>query len=284
MALPISLAEFRALLKRRGLRPSKVRGQNFLFDRNLCAAVVAAAELRPGESVLEIGTGCGYLTAAIAPRAGPVLSVEIDPKLAAIAREFLQGFSNVELRVDDFLRGKEVSPTLAPRLRELSPFTVVANLPYSVGSTALVALALWRPPVPRMVVTVQKEVALRCAAPLRSADRGPLSLLLQLYYRAEILREVPPEVFWPRPKVTSAVVRLRRARDPLPTGIEEGFRRLVDGLFRHRRKQVQKSLQSWFGPSSSKVLDEAGIDPRSRPEELGIDGFLLLTHKAVGTL
>lgn len=278
--LPIRLAEFRALLEGHGFHPSKSRGQNFLHDPKVCAAIAQGAQLGSGDRVLEIGTGCGYLTEAIAARAGRVLTVEIEPQLHAIAKDLLRGRENVEFVLGDFLEGKEIAPAVRARLRELAPFVLVANLPYSVGGTALCALALFEPALPRMVFTVQKEVAVRAAAPAGDPERGPLTLLLQLYYRAQTLRTLPPEVFWPRPRVDSAVVRLDRVREKLPASLEAGYLRLVHELFGQKRKQVGKILRGVYGDAAAgKALTRASIDSSARAETLEVEQILTLAKE-----
>lgn len=271
---PIRLAEFRALLDRYGFQPSKSRGQNFLHDPKLCAAIAAAGELGTKDRVLEVGTGCGYLTAAIAASAGRVLTVEIEPKLHEIARELLQEKENVEFILHDFLEGKEIALPVAAKLKAFAPFVLVANLPYSVGGTILASLALFEPAVPRMAVTVQKEVAVRCAAPAGSSERGPLTMLLQLYYKAQVVRGVPPGAFWPRPKVDSAIVRLDRVREKLPEPVERRYLHLVQLLFGQKRKQVGKILRGELGETAAKLLEQTGIDPAARAEDLSVEQFL----------
>lgn len=279
---PIRLAEFRALLERYGFAPSKGRGQNFLHDPKLCAAIAQAAELGAADRVLEIGTGCGYLTAALAARAGQLLTVEIEPKLHAIARELLADRKNIEFLLGDFLDGKEIAAPILARLREFAPTALVANLPYSVGGTALGALSLFEPAIPRMVFTVQKEVAVRCAAPAGSGERGPLTLLLQLYYRAKILRDVPPAAFWPRPRVDSSIVRLDRVRERLPAQVESRYLALVHELFSQKRKQIGKTLREAFYPgdalAAQAALTAAGVDATARAEELSVEQFLILAQ------
>ncbi len=160
MAQPISLRAFRSLLEEKGIRPSKALGQNFLFDPNLAKAIVEQARIEPRDSVLEIGVGCGYLTAAIAQRARRILAVEKDLRLLEIAKKVLSPFSQIEFWPGSFLEegtGK-IPALLAEKIRHGPPWIMVSNLPYSVAAPILFELAFFLPPLSRMVVTVQKEV------------------------------------------------------------------------------------------------------------------------------
>lgn len=267
-ATHLSLAEFRALLDRYGFHPSKSRGQNFLYDTNLARAIVAQAKLKGEESVLEIGTGCGYLTAAIAEKARRVLTVEIDERLSQIAQQSLSLGPEVEFFVGDFLAGKKINPELESRLKQFAPFQVIANLPYSVGASILAELCLFQPAIPQMVVMLQKEVADRCQAGPGSRERGPLTVLVQRDYRVSWLRKVPPGVFWPRPQVDSAVILLERISPTRSVEETERFQRLVSSLFQNKRKQLQKGFQRVFGDSYAIVARECQIDLKLRPESL----------------
>src|SRR6185295_11188486 len=191
-----------------GIQPNNRHGQNFLIDLNLQRLIVDSANLDARDVVLEVGTGTGSLTALIAERAAAVVSVELDPQLHQLASEELYGFQNVTLLKQDALKNKNnfdprVLEALHQRLDEHrhSRLKLVANLPYSIATPVVSnLLASSRPPA-SMTVTIQKEVADRLTARPSTKDYGALSIWIQCQCRAQVLRTLPPSVFWPRPKV-----------------------------------------------------------------------------------
>ncbi|MGB2976517.1 MAG: 16S rRNA (adenine(1518)-N(6)/adenine(1519)-N(6))-dimethyltransferase RsmA, partial [Phycisphaerae bacterium] len=241
MSHPPTQTEIRALLADAGLRPHRRLGQHFLVDGNLMRLLVAEADLQPADTVLEIGTGIGNLTELLVEQAGWVVAVELDPNLADIARQRLAGARNLDLLRTDALKDKHtLSPAMVERALERQaalggPLKLVANLPYA-AATPLVADLLLAGPIPeRLVFTVQKEVADRLAADPATRDYGPVGVLVQALAEVQVLRRLAPSVFWPRPRVSSAMVRL------MPSAERRGrlkdlriFRRVLEGLFGHR--------------------------------------------------
>ncbi|MEM0927052.1 MAG: 16S rRNA (adenine(1518)-N(6)/adenine(1519)-N(6))-dimethyltransferase RsmA, partial [Planctomycetota bacterium] len=203
-------------LNEAGLRPVSKYGQNFLIDLNLVDLIASSAELTRNDVVLEVGTGVGSLTTRLADAAGAVLSVEIDQNLHELAGEELEGRSNVKLIQGDALRNKNslrddlmgLIRDAMSRLGEDARFFLVANLPYNVATPIISNLLHESPPPDRMVVTIQKELADRIAAPPSNKDYGALSIWIQSMCRVETVRVLSPKVFWPRPKVDSAIIRL----------------------------------------------------------------------------
>jgi len=198
-----------------GLKLNSRHGQNFLIDLNLVRVIVDTAQLSADDVVLEVGTGVGSLTGLIAPQVAHVVTVEIDPRMAQLASEDLIDFANVTVLPIDALAGKHtLNPVVLAEIdRHLSAaserrFKLVANLPYVVA-TPLIAnlLELDRPPE-TMTVTIQKELGDRLAAQPGTKDYGALSFWLQCQCRVEIMRIMAPTVFWPRPKVHSAIVQI----------------------------------------------------------------------------
>lgn len=258
-----------------GIKPRTQLGQNFLIDLNLVRLLVRAAELVPGDVVLEVGSGTGSLTALVAPEVAAVVTVELDRQLFALAGEELAGLGNVTMLNTDALAGKNrLNPAVVDAVRrelEASPggrFHLVANLPYNVA-TPLVSnlLALDRAP-DAMTVTIQKEVADRILAGPGSKDYGALSLWVQAQCAVELVRVLPPAVFWPRPKVSSAIVRIvlqpeRRAA----LGDLAFYHSFVRSIFLHRRKFLRSELLSAF----KNRLDKPAVDAILRQQELGVD-------------
>lgn len=279
-----------------GIRPRTDLGQNFMIDLNLQRVLLETAELRPDDVVLEVGTGTGGLTAQMAPLAAAVVSVEVDRNLHQLAGEELFDFPNVTLLNTDVLRTKSrLSPVVletVQRQLDASPtrrFKLVANLPYNVA-TPLISnlLALDRPPV-TMTVTVQKEVAERIVSPPGVKDYGAFAIWVQSQCRAEIVRLLPPSVFWPRPKVSSAFVQIaldEALRQQIPD--RAFFHEFVRGLFCHRRKVLRSELLSAKKDLSKAQVDgllaRLGISPTIRAEQLGFEEILRLCEavRAVG--
>lgn len=298
-----------ALLERMaaaGLRPRKGLGQHFLIDDNLLRAIVADADLGPEEGAFEVGPGPGLLTRHLAARARHVWAVEVDERILAVARDLLGPTPQVSWLACDVLERKgalnaDVVDALAQGAADygLRGVPLVANLPYNV-SVPLIANLLQaerfgavgrdggarRLAVPRLVCLVQREVAERLAARAGEEPYGAVSVLTQVLARVEILRLVPPAVFWPRPAVQSAVVRLtvRPRAETAAFGDGEPFARLralVRAAFGTRRKGLLRSLTiaQWPAETVAAVGRRAaglGLDPRVRGEALAPGVFLQL--------
>jgi 16S rRNA (adenine1518-N6/adenine1519-N6)-dimethyltransferase len=272
-----------------GLRLNTRHGQNFLIDLNLQHILVDSAQLSRDDVVLEVGTGTGALSALVAAKAAHLVTVEVDPRLAQLASEELIDCPNVTLLRQDALAGKHsIAPAALEALdRQLnqSPqrrFKLVANLPYNIA-TPLVAnlLALPRPPE-LMIVTIQNELADRLMAQPSTKDYGALSLWVQCQCQMELLRVMPPEVFWPRPKVHSAIVRITlepRRRQAIAD--LEFFHQFVHALFLHRRKLLRGVLAGQYKgrldkPAIDDLLRRLNLGETTRAEELPVDQMLRL--------
>ena len=244
-----TFARYRDQLAAVGFRPSTSRGQNFLLDPTLHRWIADQADAGDADTVVEIGVGLGFLTRELAARAGKVLAIEIEPRLLEIARRDLIAATPVEWVEGDALGGP--GRTLLPCIAEAGAacrgrFLVVANLPYSVSGPMLAELAQLPRLPDRIIVLVQKELAQRLAAPPGTEAYGGLSALLQCTFRAKLLRDVPPDVFRPRPKVTSSVVALERlATVPAMLEPAAGRRQLalfLRQLFAQRRKTLRTTI------------------------------------------
>ena len=251
--------------------PKKRLGQNFLIDPNIVRKIVALAELRPGDHVLEIGPGRGILTEALSHSAGRVTAVEIDPRLHAYLESRKSELPNVELVCED---------ALAYPVGNLPMGTiVVANLPYYISTSLLFRLLAQLDRFPRMVLMLQDEVADRLVARPGGSDYGVLSVMAQ--YAAEIIKSfrVSPQCFRPRPEVASAVVILRaHTRRKMSQQEEAAFRTLVKAAFAHRRKTLINSLrdEGFALHPLAETLQRLDIAPNSRAETLSVEDFIRL--------
>lgn len=248
--------------------------QHFLIDEKARDSILAAARLEPGERVVEIGPGRGFLTQALLTRAAEVTAVELDDWYAGSAMERLRRPANLKLIHEDFLKLDLFS------LGE-GPYKFVANLPYSVATPILQKILDW-PRWSSAVLMFQKEVARRIAAGPGSADYGLLTLSVWLKAEAELVLELPPECFSPPPKVDSAVVRLTRRPRPLlePAG-EKNFFRLAKAAFGQRRKMAAGVLAGALGLPRERVLEAfqyCEIPPEARPQQIPPEGFLRLSE------
>jgi 16S rRNA (adenine1518-N6/adenine1519-N6)-dimethyltransferase len=258
-----------ALLRAHGLRPRKGLGQNFLTDPVLLGRIVAAADLTPGDMVVEVGAGTGTLTRLLAEQAGRVVALELDDGLVRILHDELAHLTNVEIHHCDVL---SFSTAEFPD----RGFKLVGNLPYYITS-AVLRHFLEKVPRPQlMVVTVQREVADRIVA-----QPGKMSLLavsVQFYGQPRIVARVPAGAFYPAPKVDSAVVRIDVGEGTaalLGEGIDEAkYFRVVRAGFSQKRKTLRNSLSAGLGLSTASagaLLEEAGVDARRRAQTLSLE-------------
>lgn len=280
-----TLSRLRARLEELGIRPSRGMGQNFLVDPNFVQFLLREARVGPADRVLEVGPGPGVLTPALAQAAGRVLAVELDARLAELCREELAGAANVEVLVADVLEGKHhLNPAVLERLAAgdgAGPIRLISNLPYAVATPVVLNLLESGLPVGEGLVTVQKEIAERWCAHPGSAKYGAPSVLVQLLCIPETVRLVPPEVFWPAPRVRSAVVRLRPRPEAHP---DAGYRRTatwVRAAFAQRRKALPRRLAAVaeLGVDEAEVvrrLAALGKPADVRPEQLTAEEFARL--------
>lgn len=274
-----SVARIRQTMNDAGLPFMKKWGQNFLTDGNLIQKIVAGAEISSEDVVLEIGPGIGTLTEALLARAKRVIAVEIDGRLIPVLSNNFQDYANFQLIHADALRLDlfELLQKEAPGAR----VQVVANLPYYITTPLLQRLLDPALPVDRCTLMVQKEVAERMTAAPSTKEYGSLTLFIACYARAEILFPAPKTVFFPAPKVDSAVVRLDR-REP-PDGLDvERLSHWIQCAFQKRRKTVLNSLQS--GENIDKnllkiALEKQGISLRARAEDLCLEDYVALARE-----
>jgi 16S rRNA (adenine1518-N6/adenine1519-N6)-dimethyltransferase len=241
-------------------------GQNFMIDQNLVRLVADAGELSSQDLCLEVGPGTGTLTEELVGRAGKTVAVEIDRDLAVLLRERFAANERFTLIEGDALAGKhainaDLLATIdASRAAGLRP-KLVANLPYNIASPLVIELLIAG--VELLTFTVQKEVADRLKAKAGSDDYGPLSAMAQMLSDVEVLRTLPPQAFWPAPKIDSALVRMRR-NDRIGADAS-AFSTFIHKVFSYRRKTLRKALEQ-AGYDSARVLNETKLDGTLRPE------------------
>ncbi|OIO11667.1 MAG: ribosomal RNA small subunit methyltransferase A [Elusimicrobia bacterium CG1_02_63_36] len=249
--------------------------QHFLIDDGVADAILAAAGIKPGDTVIEIGPGAGVLTRRILARGAALTAVEVDPKLIpGLERRFTDA-ENFSLLHADFLK---LDLARLPR-----PAVVVSNLPYSVGTPILQRLLDW-PGWELAVLMLQREVVDRVLSSPGSRAYGPLTLSVALKAEVEPVCEAGPECFQPPPKVSSSVMRLHRfAKIRLPDKVKEAdFFRVVKAAFGQRRKMAAKSAASVLGidrAAADAAFLACGLDPKARAETLSLDDFIALTRK-----
>lgn len=274
-------AEIKALLARHGFSFSKALGQNFLINPAIPARIAAECGADRQSAVLEIGPGIGCLTKELSAVAGFVVAVELDRRLPALLKESLAGLDNIELVTGDILK-LDLAALTGERFAGLRPM-VCANLPYNITSPVLTLLAESKR-FDRVTVMLQREVARRIAARAGTPDYGAFSVFMGWHYETEILFDVPPESFLPRPRVWSSVIALdKRTRPPADVPDEPFFFKVVRAAFAQRRKTLVNSLSASLGPGYSREAVSAavaacGFGPTVRGEELDIPAFAALSH------
>ncbi|OGE87991.1 MAG: ribosomal RNA small subunit methyltransferase A [Candidatus Doudnabacteria bacterium RIFCSPLOWO2_02_FULL_49_13] len=288
----IDVENLKTFLKHHGLKPRDYLGQNFLVDQAALQGIVAAAELQPGDVVLEVGPGLGVLTFELVKRAGRVIAVEKDSKLAELLRR------NPEFNSGSRRKDPESIPDRSPgqgsglqknkvfnldilkfNLSEhiTGDYKVVANIPYYLTSKLLQTFLEMANKPTSMVLMVQKEVGERV-----TASAGELSILgisVQIYADAEIVLSVPKESFWPQPEVDSVVLKIT-PRDKYPEiKDKKTFFRIVKIAFAGKRKQIHNTLANGLKMNKEQtwqLLKQAGIEPTTRPQDLKIEQWVEL--------
>jgi 16S rRNA (adenine1518-N6/adenine1519-N6)-dimethyltransferase len=265
-------AEIRGLAAELNVRPTKRLGQNFVHDPNTVRRIVELAGVGADDVVLEVGPGLGSLTLGLLASGAEVVAVEIDPVLAArlpvtVAERAPEAAGRLTVIGADALRLR------AGDLPAL-PTTLVANLPYNVAVPVVLTLLAELPSLVRGLVMVQTEVADRMAAGPGSRIYGVPSVKLAWYGRARKVAAVPRSVFWPVPNVDSALVSFERGE--IPSTVDRGtLFAVIDAAFSQRRKTLRAALASWAGSAerAGEVLLVAGIDPKTRGEQLTVEDF-----------
>jgi len=273
----LGAGDVRELAHRLGIRPTKQWGQNFVVDGNTVRRIVRVSGVGEGDSVVEIGPGLGSLTLALLPAVSRVTAVEVDPVLAKELPATVRAWA----------------PDLAPRLEVLHadalavtelpgppPTALVANLPYNVSVPVVLRFLELFPTIERILVMVQLEVAQRLAAPPGSRTYGVPSVKAAWYGDVRLAGTVPRSVFWPVPNVDSGLVSLTRREPPATTADRSAVFACIDAAFAQRRKTLRAALSTWAGsPASAEAaLVAAGVDPRTRGEQLDVAAFAAIAE------
>jgi 16S rRNA (adenine1518-N6/adenine1519-N6)-dimethyltransferase len=266
-----------------GIRPDVRHGQNFLIDLNLLDLLLETAEIGPQDVVLEIGTGLGSLTTKMAPLAAHVVTVEIDSRLYQLASEELVDARNVTMLKTDALKNKNhlsqtVVDTVQEKLRDVpgAQLKLVSNLPYNIATPILSNLLTFDPVPVSMTATVQKELADRINAQPGIKDYSALSVWMQALCYTRVVRIIPPQCFWPKPKVHSAIVHIvPNAHKREQVKNLEFFHHFIRTLFQHRRKFLRGVLVSMFKDQLSKpdvdaILAGFDLPADARAEQLPV--------------
>ncbi|MBS7329506.1 MAG: 16S rRNA (adenine(1518)-N(6)/adenine(1519)-N(6))-dimethyltransferase RsmA [Lachnospiraceae bacterium] len=269
------------ILKKYNFSFQKRFGQNFLIDTHVLEKIVDEAGIDEDDCVLEIGPGIGTMTQYLCERAGRVIAVEIDKALIPILNDTLSSYSNVEIINEDIL--KVDITNLCNKYNNGRPIKVVANLPYYITTPIIMGLFESGCPLESITIMVQKEVADRMKCGPGSKDYGALSLAVQFYSNPEIVANVSPESFIPKPGVGSTVIRLTRyPKPPVEVDDEKYMFKLIRAAFNMRRKTMVNSLMSGnLGLTKEEILsaiDKLNLSPQVRGEALTLNEFAALSN------
>lgn len=271
-----------AVLQKYQFNFQKKYGQNFLIDTNVLDKIISASEITKEDCVLEIGPGIGTMTQYLAESAREVVAVEIDKALIPILEDTLAGYENVTVINEDIL--KVDINRIVQEKNQGRPVKVVANLPYYITTPIIMGLFESHVPLKSITIMVQKEVADRMQVGPGTKDYGALSLAVQYYAKPEIVANVPPNCFIPRPNVGSAVIRLTRYQQP-PVQVQDEHRMfaLIRASFNQRRKTLVNGLGNAAGLHISKesvvqALEKMGLSPTVRGEALTLEQFARLSN------
>ena len=260
------MQDLKSILTRHGFHFKKQFGQNFISDTNLLESIVAASGIDENTTVVEIGCGAGTLTRALAEKAKKVYAYDVDTALQPVLAETLAGLDNVEVIFRDFTKVN------LPQLdEEIGEFTVVANLPYYITTPLITKLLEESEKVQGISIMVQEEVAERFCAKENTAEYGSITAAIALKGEAKIVKRVSRNLFYPRPNVDSAVVKITFDRGRVAVKSEKAYRQTVKCAFLNRRKTLENNLVNFFKltrEQAKQVLSTAGIDEKARGETL----------------
>ena len=277
------------VIKKYGFSFQKKYGQNFLIDANILEKIIASAEITKEDCVIEIGPGIGTMTQYLAENAREVVAVEIDKNLIPILEETLKEYKNVSILNEDIL--KVDLNRLVKEKNDGRPIKVVANLPYYITTPIIMGLFESQVPLSSITIMVQKEVADRMQVGPGTKDYGALSLAVQYYAKPEIMLNVPPACFMPRPNVGSAVIRLTRFEEPpVKAQDERKMFSIIRAAFNQRRKTLANALTNGLAYTNEEgrvihvnrkevceALEKMGLSQTIRGEALSLEQFARLS-------
>ncbi len=261
-----------------GLKPNRRLGQNFLIDANIARKIISALELQQGDAVIEVGPGAGALTLMLARSGVDSLVLEIDRGLVQLLKDLLQPWPLVRIINRDVLQLKW-HELIAEHFSTSQNVKLLSNLPYVISGPFMYNLFKEGFPFRRAVLMFQREVADRLTASPGASNYGALSVISAYYAEGKVLFNTSSKVFWPRPKVDSAVLALTPKKRNLGDDVEKHFLFLVQAVFQQRRKTMLNNLSRAINSNrsqSAKLLEEAFIEPTARPEELSVQQFAML--------
>lgn len=276
-----SPAVIKEIIEKHGFKFSKSLGQNFLIDGNIIDKIIEESSINKSDGIIEIGPGIGTLTQKLCETADKVVAIELDKSLLPILAETLEEYNNVEIIHNDVLK-VDINQLIEEKL-ENRTVKVVANLPYYITTPIIMKLLEEKLQIDKIVVMVQKEVALRMKATPGNKDYGALSVAVQYYSRPEIIVDVPKNVFMPRPNVDSAVIMLEVYNEPIiKLKNEKLFFQVIKAAFGQRRKTLLNALNSGIDLNKEdieEILINTGIDPKRRGETLDINEFAKISDE-----
>ena len=257
-------------------KPKKSLGQNFLTDKNIQKKIIRACNLTLEDIILEIGAGCGALTAELARVAGKVYALEIDNRLYPILDKQLTSLSNVQLIKADILKFDIEKFLLVNKINR--KIKVIGNIPYYISSPIIQHLIGYRDCIDEILITVQKEFAKRVAACPGNKDYGSFSCFVQYYLEPKIIFEIKRNSFSPAPKVDSSFLALRKRLKPrVLVNDEDALFKLIRTAFNQRRKTLRNSLEGFITQEKLELFfSQQGIDKNVRPEDLSLEQFAAL--------
>lgn len=268
------MSELKETLVKHSFRFKKQFGQNFISDGNLLKSIVDASGIDENTTVVEVGCGAGTLTRAIAERAKKVYAFDIDKDLQPVLAETLSGLENVEVIFRDFNK-----IDLHAFEEEIGEYTVVANLPYYITTPLVMKFLEESDRVQGVSIMVQEEVAERFCAKENTAEYGAVTAAIALKGEARIVKRVSRNMFYPRPNVDSAVVKIDFHRGRITVKSERAYRQTVKCAFLNRRKTLENNLVNSFGVSretARTALERAGVDEKARGETLSPERLAVL--------
>ncbi|HHT62930.1 MAG TPA: 16S rRNA (adenine(1518)-N(6)/adenine(1519)-N(6))-dimethyltransferase RsmA [Clostridia bacterium] len=274
----------REIINKYKIRIHKSLGQNFLIEPKFIDKIIEASDLQKNQVVVEIGPGIGALTQALAEKAGLVIAVEIDRNLIDVLKEIFKGKDNINVVYGDALK-MDFDQLVTDKTGNNYnlPYKIVANLPYYITTPIVMRLLEERFNFSALILMVQKEVALRMLAVPGTKDYGALSIGVQYFCHPTLIKVVPPTVFYPRPEVESAIIKLEKREHPAVEVFDERvFFSLVKAAFGQRRKTLLNSLNnSGFALRKEEwhqVLIDSGIEPKRRGETLSLREYAVLAN------